>query len=179
MNDFHVKDQQADTINNVNGPQIHYHDHIIIIDPLEMANLIDSFFVHIDGFSDAIHGASSLKRTKIDKKNILNGMSNDYYVSSIKEYFIHFIQVKDFLGDPMNSKHNRRYNYIKREINSKLAAFKQRFQNFDQAIEHLTSNYIERINGDFEKKELVRIFIAYMYYICDIGKNNVDDEGEI
>ncbi|MFI2959724.1 ABC-three component system protein [Priestia sp. JSM ZJ58] len=175
---FDINQQQAGTINNVNGAQIHYHDHLIIIDPVEMANLIDSFYSHVDGFCEAIQDTSSLKRTKIEKKNELNGMSNYYYETSIKEYFISFMQVKEFLGDPINIKHKRRYNYIRREINSKLAAYKERFPNFDQAIEHLTSNYIERINGDFEKKELVRTFIAYMYFMCEIGKT-IDEEGEV
>ncbi|HFJ9467880.1 ABC-three component system protein [Bacillus cereus group sp. BfR-BA-01495] len=167
--------QQANSIHNIGRDQynqFNYHDSPIIIDPIEMGNLINSFYENIDQLEQQLE-ILLIKRTEIHIKNELNGMSDDYFETAIKEYLPDFEQIRLFLGDSRNRTHNKRYKYIVREINAKLSAYKNRYPDFNEAFEVLISNYVQNLHVNFEKKTLVRTFFAYMYFTCDVGKNKV------
>jgi len=152
----------------------------IIIDPTDLSILINTFYEKIDDVERIISVAfdDELKRTKIPEKNILNGISNNYYRRAVKEYMSYFKNVDSYLNHSSNAKENDRYHYVAREINRKLVAYRKRFYSFDEQFEYLISEFIQTMQeiGDmnFEKKELINVFFGYMYYCCDIGENNED-----
>jgi len=152
----------------------------IIIDPVDLSILINTFYDNINdiGMIMSVAFDDELKRIKILEKNILNGISKNYYRRAVKEYMPYFKNIDSYLNHSSNTKENERYHYIAREINRKLVAYRERFYSFDEQLEYLVSEFIQTMQEtyemNFEKKELINIFFGYMYYCCDIGENNED-----
>ncbi|MED1948277.1 MULTISPECIES: ABC-three component system protein [Brevibacillus] len=153
----------------------------IVIDPNEMGELINIFFSKIKELRELSTATfnEKLKRTDIKKKNSINGMSPGYYGAAIKNYIPYFNEIDIYLSEPANELENKRYRFIARDVNRKIAAFKKRFGAFDETFEYVITKFTaeagQKFELDFRKKELIPILLAYMYYFCDIGENDEAD----
>ncbi|WP_340006006.1 ABC-three component system protein [Paenibacillus sp. FSL K6-0276] len=153
----------------------------IMIDPDELGALINIFFSKIDGLREISTATfnEKLRRTNIKRKNQINGMTKEYYGAAVRDYIVYFNEIDDYLSEPTNEQENKRYRFIARDVNRKIAAFKKRFGAFDETFEHVvtkfTSEASQKFELDFHKKELIPILIAYMYYFCDVGENDEID----
>ena len=57
------------------------------------------------------------------------------------------------------------------DLKGKIITFRERFSSFDEVLTYL---YDEIVNGSAMapgQKRLVKIFIHYMYFDCDIGRH--------
>lgn len=153
----------------------------INIDPNEMGELINIFFSKIKEIREISSETfnEKLKRTDIKRKNRINGMSREYFNAAIRNYIVYFNEIDMYLSEQDNVEEKRRYRYIARDVNRKLAAFKRRFGVFDETFEYVVTSFTAEAGRafelDFRKRELVPILIAYMYYFCDIGENDEAD----
>ena len=93
-----------------------------------------------------------------DEKNKKNSISDAYFDSIIKPNIQYFDQIKTFFESA-------------EEIQSKIMTYKDDYKSlekiFDIVIEHIFSNLSEK---NLKKKKIVRVFIYYMYFSCDIGQ---------
>ncbi|MDM5036144.1 hypothetical protein P4K71_09085 [Bacillus cereus] len=150
----------------------------IIIDPNEMEKLINIFYGEIVELERIIeeYYESEVKRTAIRNKNKINGMSEKYYKSAIKKQTVYFNQIDKFINNPSNKKIKGRYDYIAADLDEQLIAFKHRFDSFDETFKYLMNKFVQTVEDKYsieiEEKMLVKIFIAYMYYYCDVGEND-------
>lgn len=113
--------------------------------------------------------------TYIDKpnKNKLNDI-NDEYFSEIKNFSVpYFKQIDDFLKDPINKDLKRMY------INTVADLRGYVHKNIEvHSFKSLLEAIIERVLGNddrepiFQHRALVRIFVHYMYWNCDIGRKS-------
>ena len=111
--------------------------------------------------------------TLIDKerKNELNDLSKDYF-EFIKIHSIqHFDEIENFLREPINEKYTRMYSNTVSDLQAKIILERSRFTDFMHLIEHLV-DYIVENNEEklLDLRKIVRVFIHFMYFNCDIGK---------
>ena len=111
----------------------------------------------------------------IDKiqKNKLNGVDETYF-SSIKEHSLKFFDcIEAFLKDPRNMDLLDMYENTVSDLRGYI------LKNLDQhSFTQILEFIIETIAGEpedsdiFRKRGLVRIFVHYMYWNCDIGRKS-------
>jgi hypothetical protein len=108
-----------------------------------------------------------------EKKNELNNLSKEYF-DFIKSHSIqYFEEIETFLRDPKNETYTRMYSNTVSDLKAKIILDRNKFADFMYLIEHLivytVENNEEKLK-DFRK--IVRVFIHFMYFNCDIGKLN-------
>lgn len=168
--------QKAHSIYNSQGVQvINNFENPINIDPEVMVELIRILFKDKDGFLKTVNECiedleSKLRkgRTPIDVKNNIHQVTEGYYSTRIKQYAIYFPDIQSIINSDDNVL--EMYNYIAEEINQKIEGFAGRYSNFQEVFEDISATYISKIDG-FKYKKLIKHLTAYMYFMCDVGKN--------
>jgi len=143
------------------------------VSPDELAEIILAFNHCKDDFSRVFEHEKEIKRTRFDDKNIINGLSKDY-VATIQKYIKNFSPIMTFLADMENEQYLEMYQNSVEEFNLKIIAHREDYPNFDHILNHIYDLLIER-DVDLKKhKKLTRTMLFYMYWNCDIGKDNND-----
>lgn len=129
-------------------------------------------------FSDSIVNYSDsppldLKAIKIDEKNEINNLSDEYNKFIVDKSLSYFGKIKDFLYNPANLNYLEMYNSTIFELNQLIIVTRERFDKFDEIFLKF-SNYILKKQRDdkllMKNRTKVLIFLHFMYYNCDIGK---------
>ncbi len=107
----------------------------------------------------------------IENKNILNALSKEYFDNVIKKNLIYFEQIRKFLMDSINSEYLDKYENTIDDINAKIIVHRKDFEKFEMILEFLYDFTIDNNLELKSKRRLVRLFLHYMYYNCDIGIN--------
>lgn len=106
-----------------------------------------------------------------ERKNALNNIDKAYF-SEIKRHSLHFFQsIESFLQDPRNLQYRTKYlNTV-----SDLRGYIQKHSD-TYTLKDMMEFIIETITGAdtnsdvFRVRALVRVFVHYMYWNCDIGR---------
>lgn len=107
----------------------------------------------------------------IENKNKLNELSKEYFDNVIKRNLIYFEQIRAFLMDPINKRYLEKYNNTIDDINEEITIHRDEFEKFDLIFNYLFKFIIGNNEELTSKRRLVRLFLHYMYYNCDIGIN--------
>ncbi len=107
----------------------------------------------------------------IEYKNKLNELSKDYFDNVIKRNLIYFEQIRAFLMDSINKEYLEKYENTIDDINAKITIHRKDFEKFEMILEFLYDYVIGSDKVLKDKRRLVRLFLHYMYYNCDIGIN--------
>ena len=106
-----------------------------------------------------------------ERKNVLNNIDEAYF-SEIKSHSLKFFQsIEAFLQDPRNQQY--RVNYLNAAAD--LRGYIQRHSD-TYSLKDMMEFIIETITGAdtdsdvFRVRALVRVFVHYMYWNCDIGR---------
>jgi CII-binding regulator of phage lambda lysogenization HflD len=110
------------------------------------------------------------EKIPIESKNELNNMGNNYFNNVFQKSFNDFNNIKNFLQDPKNREFLNMYNNTISDIQSKILINKNQYYFFEEAIDYLY-DYIFNKNKSYLKNDrrLIRVFLHYMYFSCDIG----------
>ncbi len=111
------------------------------------------------------------ERRDIVKKNELNKLSKDYFDNVLKKNMQYFKQIEDFLSDPQNKELLNRYNNTIDDLNEEITIHRDEYNKFEQILNHLYKMVLNKFPELNSNRALVRVFLHYMYYNCDIGKN--------
>ncbi|MFA5298059.1 MAG: ABC-three component system protein [Lutibacter sp.] len=112
-----------------------------------------------------------MPKRDIEKKNELNNLSKEYFNNVIKKNLIYLDQIRVFLMDPINLEYLNKYENTIDDINEEIIIHRKEFDKFDLIFNYLYKFIIET-NPDLKSnRSLVRLFLHYMYYNCDIGIN--------
>ncbi len=111
------------------------------------------------------------EKRDIENKNKLNALSKEYFDNVIKKNLIYFEQIREFLKDSINKEYLDKYENTIDDINAKIIVHRADFEKFEMIIEFLYDFIIENNTELKNKRRLVRLFLHYMYYNCDIGIN--------
>ena len=109
-------------------------------------------------------------KIKIEDKNGLNSLSEEYFNNSLKRSIKEFAEIEHFFKSPKNSKLARMYDNTIDDIQSKILVKRSEFYTFEQVLEYLYDymlNKHELVLKD--NRRLIRVFLHYMYFHCDIG----------
>ena len=107
----------------------------------------------------------------IEKKNQLNNLSKEYFNNVIKKKLIYLDQIREFLMDPINSEYLNKYENTIDDINEEIIVHRDDFDKFDMIFNYLYKFIIDNNPELSNNRNLVRLFLHYMYYNCDIGIN--------
>lgn len=114
---------------------------------------------------------SKIPKRDIEKKNELNRLSKDYFDNVLKKNINYFGQIEDFLQDPINEYFYNKYQNTINDINEEITIHRDEYNKFEEILNHLYKFVLEKSPGLKDKRRLIRLFLHYMYYNCDIGKN--------
>ena len=147
-------------------------DRPLIVRPDELANTIEAFreaFNEID-----VSGIQDLPtaRTPFSEKNVLNNMSEDFAKKLCDLYLALTKKIDAFLGDPKNAAFQSTYHEAAEEYSLKVIEFQGVGETFDSVFNYLTDLLIDRSSMLKSNQRLTRAMLFYMYWTCDIGKND-------
>ncbi len=111
------------------------------------------------------------ERRDIVIKNELNKLSKDYFNNVIKKNMKYFKQIQDFLSDPINKKLLNKYENTIDDLNEEITIHRNEYNKFEMILNHLYKMVLKKFPELNSNRPLVRVFLHYMYYNCDIGKN--------
>jgi len=106
-----------------------------------------------------------------EKKNEINNLGKDYFEFLKTHSIQYFEEIEKFLRDPKNQSFMNMYSNTVSDLQGAITVERSRFNEFEQIIEHLIA-YIVESNEDKLKdiRRIVRVFLHFMYFNCDIGK---------
>ena len=104
-------------------------------------------------------------------KNNLNNMSADYAKEQRKRFLKETAQIQHFLAAPENMVLMRRYESVVEEFQLKITAKRKDYQTFDEVMNYLADLLFNRDPVLRQNRRLTRAMLFYMYWNCDIGKN--------
>lgn len=106
-----------------------------------------------------------------EQKNELNNLSKEYFDFILDHSNQYFKDIEQFLLDPKNDKYTKMYANTVSDLQAKIILERSRFTEFQYLIEHLV-DFVVTNNGEKlnDIRNLVRVFIHFMYFNCDIGK---------
>ena len=106
-----------------------------------------------------------------EKKNELNNLSKDYFEFLKSHSLQYFEEIEKFLCDPKNETYMKMYSNTVSDLQGTITIERNRFNEFEHIVEHLIS-YVVGNNEDKLKdiRRIVRVFLHFMYFNCDIGK---------
>jgi len=107
----------------------------------------------------------------IEKKNELNNLSKDYFDTVLKRNMTYFDQITAFLNDPDNKELLEKYKNTIADLNEEITIHRNEYEKFEMILNHLYKIVLDKFPNLKDKRRLVRVFLHYMYYNCDIGKN--------
>lgn len=112
-----------------------------------------------------------IPKRDIEKKNELNNLSKDYFNNVIKRNLLYLEQIREFLTNPINAEYLSKYENTIDDINEEIVVHRDEFDKFDLIFNYLYKFIVENNPELKSNRSLVRLFLHYMYYNCDIGIN--------
>jgi hypothetical protein len=146
------------------------------LDPLEIRSVIETLHAQrAEALARATARWDFEGYKGIAKKNEINGMTDRYFKSAIRDYSEpHFASIKAFLENPRNWELAEQYHEAASEIQAKAMAFRDRLGAFDFVVEHVCDELCRAIPGyeGSRKRRVVRVLLHYMYATCDFGEKS-------
>ncbi|RTL13165.1 MAG: hypothetical protein EKK54_01350 [Neisseriaceae bacterium] len=108
----------------------------------------------------------------IEEKNELNQMSESYFKNKFKTSFNDFDKIETFFKSPKNRSFSRMYDNTIDELQAKIIIKRGDYHHFEEVIEFLCEYMKEshmHVTELIQDRRLIRTFLHYMYYHCDIG----------
>lgn len=112
-----------------------------------------------------------IPKRNIEKKNEINNLSKEYFNNVIKRNLLYLEQIREFLTNPINTEYLGKYENTIDDINEEIVVHRDEFDKFDLIFNYLYKFIIENNPELKSNRRLVRLFLHYMYYNCDIGIN--------
>ena len=106
----------------------------------------------------------------MDKKNEINNLTNEYYqyVTEGSEKYFHHIY--GFLKNPRNQEYRKLYNETAYDFRGVIISRRSDYDKFDEILEEVFYNSYSKLENHGVNKHLLKVFIHFMYFNCDIGK---------
>jgi len=139
------------------------------ISPNDLADVIHGFHTTVRDGHGGFHSATNFNYVDKEIKNTVNGLTKPYYEYLQRDSLPHFANVKAFLEDPRNEELRALYHDTADDLKAKIIATRQQFTAFDDILIFTCDMIVEGNPSLRGKKRLVRVFLHYMYFDCDIG----------
>lgn len=150
-------------------------DSPLIVSPDDLAELVEAFALNQQIIQSAVDNPPT-PRVSYTDKNALNNMTEDYARLQRRNYLKDTAQIQVFLAAPENLRLRQLYETVVTEFQFKITAKKKDHQSFDVVLEYLTDLLFGRDPVLKANKRLTRAMLFYMYWHCDIGATDGDDQ---
>jgi hypothetical protein len=145
----------------------------IVFTPEDMRDVILAFYAHRPQIATTFDSKHDYRDYPgLAAKNLVNGLSELYFKEMILEGSEPlFPEIRKFLQNPRNATLLDHYHAVANELKAQLILHRNRFESFDNALEHLYALVSDRSSELHrpEHRRLARVFLHYMYVHCDIG----------
>lgn len=145
------------------------------IDPADLARVIQGI-ADARGCLAAVPGSDippPEQRLGFADKNLINGLSVEY-ATLIQGYLKDFSPVQAFLAAPENAEHLGWYTDTVSDLNGFILSQRRPDQSFDQVLERTLKLLLDRDYDLKAQKRLTRTVLYYMYWNCDLGRDEHD-----
>ncbi len=106
----------------------------------------------------------------ITEKNKLNKLSEAYFNNVFKNSVDDFDRIRIFLKDPKNETFLTMYQNTVSDIQEEITIKRTEYRAFDEILNHLYKVVLDTGNNKLKNnRRLIRVFLHYMYFHCDIG----------
>lgn len=106
----------------------------------------------------------------IEDKNKLNKMSETYFNHIFKKSIIEFKELEVFFKNPTNRKLLKMYDNTIDDIQSQIIIKRDEYHTFEEVLEYLYNYMLNKHEETLkDNRKLIRVFLHYMYFHCDIG----------
>jgi len=114
---------------------------------------------------------SDLTRIPIEEKNRLNNLGKVYFDNVLKDSFSDFEKIKCFLEDPINDEYKTKYYNTVTDLQDEIIVHREEYNAFEEILNHLYKLILDKTNNNLmTNRKLIRVFLHYMYFNCDIGR---------
>lgn len=141
----------------------------LVIHPEELVKLIEIFHNYLNSEPVNFDSLHDFQYTKIENKNIINQLSNEYFNYIQENSESYFTEIKNFLENPRNTKFKIYYHNIADELKGKFIHHREKFITFEEIFTYLYDKVLEEY-PTVENRRLINVFLHYMYCNCDFGK---------
>ena len=139
------------------------------LNPKDLFDVVHAFNDIVKNGGNAHNSATNFTYIDKDVKNAVNGLSKPYYEYLQRDSLPHFAKIKAFLEDPRHDELRALYHDTADDLKAKIIVARGRFATFDEVLMYTYDAIVEGNPSVRGKKRLVRIFLHYMYFDCDIG----------
>jgi hypothetical protein len=105
----------------------------------------------------------------LERKNELNRLSKEYFDFIKEKSLAHFNQIKVFLNNPLNRKYLKYYENTTADLQAKIIVKRSEYHQFEELLEELIDFVFHAYPEMRDERNLIRVFLHYMYSNCDIG----------
>jgi len=111
-----------------------------------------------------------LTRISIEEKNELNNLGKEYFENVLKTSYSEFERIKAFLEDPQNEEYKSKYDNTVSDLQEEIIIKRNDYGAFEEILNHLYKLILDSNNNNLlNNRKLIRVFLHYMYFYCDIG----------
>lgn len=113
----------------------------------------------------------SISMVDKETKNQLNDLTDQYF-EFMKDYSLpYFGSIDAFLKNPKNATFLRYYQQTVADLQELIVIHRAAYSNFDLVLKYLTQYMVgENEETLRDLRDLVRVFVHFMYFNCDIGR---------
>lgn len=147
----------------------------IVFDPVVMREAILS----IDNSLDYINNSQSdFDIVDLEKKNKLNGLTQEYYDDFISiTYEPYFLELDVFLKQRENEDLQKKVHNIVASLNRKIFIKRSNFDTFEDLLNSIEEALLDSEFNTLQGKEYTIIFfLYYLYACCLIGKKTAEEK---
>lgn len=140
-------------------------------EPDDISEVVRAFHTVVGANPIPNGSASNFNFVEKELKNKVNGLSKAYYEYMKRDSLPSFGRIKEFLQDDRNEELRDFYHEAADELKQKIITFRAQFDSFDEVLTHVFDLIVSGNTMLRGKKRLVRAFLHYMYFDCDIGQH--------
>ena len=133
-----------------------------------LSEIINEIHNSLEIKQPSTNSKSDFNLIEIERKNEINKMGQNYFEFIRDNHQPYFGKIEQFLRDPANDQIAKLYYEMIDELNSKIAAERERFDSFEAILVQIRDTAKPRIND----KLTLNIFLSFTYFKCDIGRKN-------
>jgi hypothetical protein len=137
--------------------------------PQDLNEVVRAFHTVVTTDPRKFSSAADFGFVNKDTKNTVNGLTKSYYEYLKRDSLPSFGRIREFLQDERNAELRSFYHDAADELKQKIITFRSEFQSFDGVLTHVFDLIVSDNEVLRGKKRLVRTFLHYMYFDCDIG----------
>jgi len=148
---------------------------LITFDPSTLREVIVSIDKSVEKLED---NAADFISVDVEKKNILNGLTQDFYDDIIAiQYEPYFVELENFIKQRENEDLQSLVNNIVNNLNRKISIKRRHYESFEDLLDSIGDALWDAEYVSLKDKlDSITFFLYYLYANCFIGKKTEEEK---